>query len=357
MKWGNIFLFSISISIIILLLITSVRAHVPLTAKENINLETATYIRDPLKSWAIYGELQQGGEAHYYRFNMKKDQRLRLLLFIPFTTSNGKNNNENNNTIFMPELAIMGPGIRSKEKIPDYVEKPEGAGVMVVAGKRPEQAVYEPFTPDSHYEIADLDMNISEDGTYYVAVYNPFQGGRYGLAIGYQEEFKVGEWIMVPVNIIRIHQWEGQSLAFILAPMVAIVIIGCGYIFWQRKKGNMAFYSSFGLLGSVAGFLYVGSGAIMLVQMLIALSRTALTSSVIITILLILLPLITGSAMMHVAMQAGGGREMKARLKMGMLGIVGLIIWAGLLIGPFLAILVNILPYSMKEKTNEEFDS
>ena len=88
----------------------------------------------------------------------------------------------------------------------------------------------------------------------------------------------------------------------------------------------------------------------MFTQMLIALGRTALTSSVIITILLVLLPLITGSAMIHVAMQAGGGREMKARVKMGILGIFGLIIWAGLLVGPFLAILLSILPYNIKKK-------
>ena len=130
----------------------------------------------------------------------------------------------------------MGPGIRSQETIPAYVEMPEGAGVMVVAGKRPGQAIYEPFTPDSHYEIADVDINISIDGTYYVAVYNPFQGGKYGFAIGYQEEFEVDEWILVPVNVIRIHLWEGQSLAFILAPMVAIVVIGCATFSGSEKK-------------------------------------------------------------------------------------------------------------------------
>ena len=350
MKWGKIYRFSTSISIIFLLLITSVQAHVPLTTRENMNLETATYIHDPLKSWSIYSKLQQSGEAQYYRFDMKKGQRLSLMLFIPFTMSNGKNNNYTNNNIFIPELAIMGPGIRSQEKIPAYVEIPEGAGVMVVAGKRPDEAVYEPFTPDSHYEIADVDMNINIDGTYYVAVYNPFQGGEYGLAIGYQEKFEVEEWILVPVNVIRIHLWEGQLLAFILAPMVAILVIGCGYLFWQRKKGNIALYSPFGLLGNVAGFLYLGSGAIMFTQMLISLGRTTFTSSVIITILLVILPLITGSAMIYVAMQAGEGREMKARVEMGILGIFGLIIWAGLLVGPFLAILLSILPYTMKHK-------
>lgn len=315
-----------------LLLVTGVLAHVPLTTGDNEALETATYIPDPLKSWFVYSKLREGGVANYYRFDMERGQRLRILLFTP----------EKN--LFTPGLVIMGRGIESQGIVPASVDVPEGFSALVFEGKQPDQASYEPFTPVSQYERADIDMTVNAPGTYYVAVYEPSRGGRYGIALGYREEFKLNEWIRVPWDVIRIHLWEGQSLGFIFAPMLSILVIGVAFLFWQFNKGFLVLQSPFGWIGSFIGFLYLGSGAIILTQMAIALSRTDLTSSVIITIVFALLPLIAGLATLRVAMQARGKIEIKTRVKMAILGIVGFFIWAGLVIGPFLAIVVSLLP-------------
>lgn len=330
MKFRNICLFGFVL--LFLLSMMGVHAHVPLTTGDNEALETATHIHDPLKSWAIYSELREGSVVNYYRFDMDQGQRLRLLLFTP------------DEDLFTPGLMIMGPGIESHGTIPAFVDVPEGSGALVVEGKRPEQASYEPFTPVSQYNLVDVDMNVTAPGTYYVAVYEPSQGGRYGLALGYQEEFGLVEWIRVPLDVIRIHQWEGQPLGFILAPLLGIVVIGYIFLLWKRKKGALGLQSSFDLIGSFVGFLYLGSSAIILTQMAIALSRAPLTSSVMVTIVFALLPLIAGIALLHVAMQARETVETKARVKMAFLGIAGLFVWAGLIIGPFLAIVASLLP-------------
>jgi hypothetical protein len=328
----------VTVTFLFLLLVSAVQAHVPIIPNDNNNLETATNIHDPLKSWAVYGQL--GGEdADYYRFDMEKGQKLHLMLFTP-----------DKNT-FTPGLAIMGPGITSQGTIPAFIDIPNGSGVMAVAGKRPDQASYEPFTPARIYERIIIDMNVNADGTYYVAVLEPSAEGRYGLAVGYQEEFEVFEWIRVPLDVIAIHQWEGQSLGFILAPMLAIIAIGFVFLIWQREKRGYAPQSMSGWIASVAAFCYLGSGAMMLMQIVIALGHTDLPSSVIITVLLALLPIIAGIAMLYVSMKAMNGGEMKARVTMAILGIVGLFIWAGLLIGPVLAILASFLPSGTKEKT------
>ena len=34
------------------------------------------FISDPIKSWAIYGELHEGREAHYYRFEIRNGYRM-----------------------------------------------------------------------------------------------------------------------------------------------------------------------------------------------------------------------------------------------------------------------------------------
>jgi hypothetical protein len=315
-----------------LLLVTGALAHVPVTAGDNEALETATYISDPLKSWVVYSKIHEGGVANYYRFDMERGQRLRILLFTP----------EKN--LFMPGLVIMGQGIEPQGTVPASVDVPEGFSAMVFEGKQPDQASYEPFTPASQYERVDIDMTVNTPGTYYVAVYESSHGGQYGIALGYREEFKVDEWIRVPLDIIRIHLWEGQSPGFIFAPMLSILVIGTFFLFWQRKKGVLVLQSPFGWIGSFVGFLYLGSGAIILIQMAIALRRTAPTSSVIITSVFALLPLLAGLATLRVAMQARGKIERKTRVKMAIMGIVGLFVWAGLVIGPVLAIVASLLP-------------
>lgn len=330
MKFRNICL--LGIVLLFLLSMVGAHAHVPLTTGDNEALETATHIHDPLKSWAIYSELREGGVANYYRFDMDQGQRLRLLLFIP------------DEDLFTPGLVIMGPGIESQGTIPAFIDVPEGSGALVVEGKRPNQASYEPFTPASQYNLVDVDMEITAPSTYYVAVYEPSQGGRYGLALGYREEFGLIEWIRVPLDVIRVHQWEGQPLGFILAPLLGIVVIGYIFLLWQRKKGALVLQNSFGMIGSFVGFLYFGSSAIILTQMAIALSRAPLTSSVIITIIFALLPLIAGIALLQVAMSAPSAIKTKARVKMAFLGIAGLFVWAGLVIGPVLAIVASLLP-------------
>lgn len=240
MKFRNICL--LGIVLLFLLSMVGAHAHVPLTTGDNEALETATHIHDPLKSWAIYSELREGGVANYYRFDMDQGQRLRLLLFIP------------KEDLFTPGLVIMGPGIESQGTIPAFIDVPEGSGALVVEGKRPNQASYEPFTPASQYNLVDVDMEITAPGTYYVAVYEPSQGGLYGLALGYQEEFGLVECIRVPLDVIRVHLWEGQPLGFILAPLLGIVVIGYIFLLWQRKKGALVLQNSFGMIGSFVGF-------------------------------------------------------------------------------------------------------
>lgn len=92
------------------------------------------------------------------------------------------------------------------------------------------------------------------------------------------------------------------------------------------------------------GFLYIGSGFIIFTQMGIALSQSALTSSVVVTIIFALLPIILGIALIRVALRARGEVTMHARIKMAALGVVGLFVWAGLIIGPVLTVVASLLP-------------
>jgi hypothetical protein len=320
------------VALLCLLLLLGAQAHVPITTGDNEALDTATHIPDPLKSWAIYSELRDGGVANYFQFDMEQGQRLRLSLFTPRESS------------FTPGLVIMGPDIEPQGTVPSFIEVPEGLAARVAAGTRPETASYEPFTPSSLYELVDVDTTVNASGTYYVAVYEPSQGGQYGLAVGYREQFELLEWIRVPLDIVTVHQWEGQFLIFILAPMLGIVALGFVLLFLERKRGVPVLQSPFSWLGSFVSFLYIGSGATILAQMGIALTVAPVTSAVIITVIFALLPIIAGIVLLKVVLTAQEEVTVKKRIEMAILGIVGLFIWAGLLVGPVLAIVTSLLP-------------
>ena len=43
-----------------------------------------------------------------------------------------------------------------------------------------------------------------------------------------------------PLSLLEVYQWEGQSLAFVLAPMLTTVAVGASAIGWQlNKRGTL----------------------------------------------------------------------------------------------------------------------
>jgi len=209
---------------LIILSISTAAAHVPRTAAENESLEDAKVIEDPIKSWAIYSELRDGEVANYYEMDMEQDERLYLSILTP------------ENEDFVPNLAVMGTGIEEEDTTPDFVEKPENVGVKVIRGELGERK-YEPFTPGSYYHPARYDEEIVESGTYHVVVYNEEKtGGKYGLAVGYQETWGPIEWIRLPIDIVNIRIWEGQSLWLVFAPMISVVGAGFVWTGWKYKN-------------------------------------------------------------------------------------------------------------------------
>jgi hypothetical protein len=305
-------------------------AHAPDKPTDNESLATAYTISDPIKSWAIYAELHEEKEAQYYKFDMAQNERLFAMLFVPTSEDNK----------FMPSLVVMGPGITSQDVLPEYLETVEGEGVMLLEAERPSKPTYEAFTPSSYYYLASLDQEVAVAGTYHIAVYESSRGGRYGLAIGYREEFGLDEFVKIPIDVIGIHQWEGQSLLFIFAPLLATLAIGFTLLILKRP---VALRTLFGGIGVSAGLLYLGSGLIMSTQMILALTTATPDVTVILTVIFILIPVLLSVAVFRLTTK---GKEVtnRARFSMAILGALGLFAWAGILIGPILALLTSILP-------------
>lgn len=340
---------SISVGIILLILagsclIPQAQAHSPLIPDNNSMLTSATFIPDPTKSWAIYGELHEGREVQYYRFNINETRRIHIMLF--------KSTNPDDRA-FIPTLALMGPGINSRGEVPEYLELPAGAGILTVEGEQPAQATYEPFSASSFYPLAELDMVASGSGTYYIAVFEPNKGGSYGLAVGDREAYSLSEWILIPLRLISVYRWEGQSLTVVLLPIIATLAIGIVIMILRRNR--WAARTLFEWTGFLAGLMFVGTGVMLLFQMILSFTRTSLVPEIAITVILALLPVLLGIAVIRIVIKSRGKVSIRSRIYLATLGISGFFIWAGVIVGPVLAILTSLLPARAKIKSLYNF--
>jgi hypothetical protein len=324
--------FVLFIIVTLILILPLVAAHVPLLVKDgNNSLETARYLSEPTKSWVVYSDIGGGQEVDYYKMEFREGDRIYLSILTP----EGKG--------FLPELIVMGPGLGARGEVPADVVIPDGYGYVVVQSEagNPE---YEPFTPGSYYYLASYDSHVNETGIYYVALYNSYEQGKYGLAVGFEEKYGVAEWICVPVDVIQIHRWEGQSLLFVLSPFLISVAAGLLGIFWLNRRYKPVTLA--GWLTATVGFTYIGSGAIMLTQMTLAASTTNPGLAASVTLIFAVLPIVLGGFIVRSGVRYGPELEMKERAILVFYSLVGLFLWAGLIIGPTLAIIISGIPFS-----------
>ncbi|UCB57875.1 MAG: hypothetical protein JSV67_04505, partial [Thermoplasmatales archaeon] len=276
--------------LIMLLFIKNAVSHVPITGGENNSLETAIEVMEPTKSWAIYDEIHEPGETKYYKFTMKQGEILRISLFV-------------NKEEFTPGVIVMGKGLTSQGILPSGVEVPTGYGYLVFEGEKTNIREYEPFTPSSYYFTADIDINVTTNDLYYIAVFDELDHGKVGIAIGFIETFSVTEWLMIPINAINIHIWEGQNIALIIAPLYLTIIIGIIILIWISKKEHKLQLNNQAILGIFAAFLFIGSGLMILMQMIIALTGSSADISIIITLVFVLLPILFGILLMRTSIK------------------------------------------------------
>ena len=328
------------------LIVPTVSAHAFLGAGSNESLETAMVIPDPTKSWAIYAELHEGGEAQYYVFNLGQGERIHISLLTTTAAEDGD---------FTPGVILMGPGVPAEGFVPSYVEIPAGAGILALNGTRPAQATYEAFAPSSFLQLADISMDAPASGTYYVAVQEPNRGGHYGLAIGDRESFTLSEWLLTPFSLLSVYEWERQSLPLVLLPMLVTAALGLVLLVLRHREGRRL--DTTGWTGAVAGLLFLGTGATVLSQMILSLSRSSLDAFAIVTLVFAILPIVLGLLTMRLVLRHSEHWTLRSRLYLIVIGGGALVAWAGFVIGPILAIAAAVLPSKAPHTSTSEVEA
>ena len=317
--------------ILLMVIIFPVDSHVPISADNNNNLYSALFIENPLKSYVIYEHLHDAGDGGYYRFNLNSGDQLRLSLMTPGFDAP------------VPDIIVLSPGNSgSTTTLPQTIEIPQGYGAEVIKGQKPVTAEYEPFTPSAIFNVASYSKNITRPGSYYVAIVSPVDETQYSIAVGYLEEFSVSEWILVPVSVINTHIWEGQPLIAILAPFLTIMILGLILIARREQNKPIKKPRSFWLV-TIAGLCYFGGASIVLVQMVRVLMVTGLSAGVIVTLILAFIPAILGVWILRIA-RSTFPLSKQNRFSLGIIGLLGLLFWAGLIIGPVIAFIAALVP-------------
>ncbi len=321
------------------LMIPTIAAHVPISAQDGETLETAFFIEDPTKSWVIYSDLHGDSHPQYFAFEMEADTRIRMMLSVPVTADTAN---------FQPSIALMGPGFTNSSSIPDILEIPESSGVVIFESQTATPA-YEGFTPTSFYALIDIDVQAPMTGEYYFAVYEPDDGGAFSVALGFVESFTLDEWLLVPFSVMTIHQWNGQSLLSILAPMIATFVLGLG-ILWNRRQEVKELESEISWIGALGALLFFGSGVTIFYQIVLA-SLFAINLQIIVSALFGILPILLGVFTIRVVLTENWQSMRSKQIRLLILGIMSPFLWAGLLIGPSLVILSAI--FAIIKKGND----
>ena len=196
----------------------------------NTTIENALYIPDPQISWAMYGELENN--VLFYKFEI--DQQAPLYTSVVIPALNGLEN-------FSPSLAIITQqqniamiSSHTGEKNTDVpFALPDGYQAIVFDydGKSTDNVFYEPFTQVNYWERQEIRTESINPGTYYLAVFDTTENGKFTLAVGEIEDFSKANFFD---SFVR--AWFETKIFFndYLTAVVSIIIViivfsGIGY--------------------------------------------------------------------------------------------------------------------------------
>jgi hypothetical protein len=300
--------------------------HVPVDSDNNTNLENAEKIKNPTKSWAIYGHVNPN-QNHYYVADFNTGETLYVSLSKAIR-------DENDN--FSPQIIISSKEFTQNPILSSSIEVPENYGWIKINNDQDREKEYEPFGPSYFYSITEFEYDVPENNRYYIII-NSIQEGYYLLAVGSTEQFTLQEWFFTPIQMISVYQWEGQSWFLIVIPWFLTVIFSF-YVYFVRNPRNIKNLQTWKKIILSMSIPFYGSSTQYLSQIIISSYFGGLDPAILISLILGLFPFLVGLYIFTILTKQ---QQTDITLQLKLIGssIIGLILWAGYIVFP-LAIIV-----------------
>lgn len=261
-------------------------AHVPLVGGGERAIDAS-------RSWAFYEDLEPGTQD-VWTFHVEMGDPLFLVIGTPARAS------------WTPVVTLEGPS-------------------GPIALQRVDAVSLEPFTPYASRESWSLDTPAPAAGEYVLHIGG--DGGAYVLGFGLRESFTPQEWLLIPWQALLIHAWQGQPPWLLVLPYALALSIAL----LHRAVRNAAPP----MLSRVAAALMFASGLERTAQLLFAVSQGARGPAWGFAVAAVL-------AAIPVALAWATWRS-RSPLALIAIAFAAAITWAGLIIGPALALLAGIV--------------
>lgn len=94
----------------------------------------------------------------------------------------------------------------------------------------------------------------------------------------------------------------------------------------------------------ISGMLFLGTASNTMIQTLTAISQAGLVVEVLVTSIFIVIPLLIGWFAIRMALSVRSSWGKRRRVVLFIIGILGLLSWGGLIVGPIIAMVGSVLP-------------
>lgn len=217
------------------------------------SLDGLTEIPDPEISFAYYRQLDSSAPMHVYTFDGQGGKFFHAGINIPQISR--LENYQVNIALLGPGLPLLDSAIRSQgahgDPVPtDHTDEIlladlpipseinlEQIGGLFIANQDGED-FFEPFTQTRYWGRQELDINLPEDGRYYLLVWNPEGAeGKYVLATGTQEVFEPGDLLRFPIWWLETRLYFEQGYLILIAVSILFTgIIAVGVYRWKKHQ-------------------------------------------------------------------------------------------------------------------------
>ncbi|WP_353894147.1 hypothetical protein PRVXH_000925 [Proteinivorax hydrogeniformans] len=211
---------------------THIHAHEGIFIDRDIStIDKSWQVEDIQHSKAIYSELTEEYEVQFFKFEGQKGDKYYSQILIPQIEGNHN---------FMVNKILIGEGFPALNKGYDEILPDQYGGIPIAPGNSREE-FFEPFTQTSYYKKQQFSMDLEQDGTYYIAVFNPHgQTGKYVLAIGEEEDMSASELLWYPVTWFKVNWWFSPFRPLIMSVIVISLIFVCAKIIQTIRKRKIS---------------------------------------------------------------------------------------------------------------------